>query len=218
MLIKQGDRQKASEHYSKQLSLAENMLASDPTNAQFISNHAVALIKAGDIEVRDRRPANAISKYEQALRIRERLAAAAPQDIFIRQGLAEVWIKRGDAMQRAGARVQAMEYYRKSLVLLEALSSSMPAHAGIRGMLATAYSRVGHVNFALASQVSSPRSNRIDHLHAARSAFKRALDISIDMRDRGIVNPTPLDVVADGPERLTAEIAKCDAALKTAEL
>jgi serine/threonine protein kinase len=215
MLFKLGDREQALVHYRKQLALNEEMVAADPANAQFRSNKAVALIKVGDIEAQSGRIAKALSNYGEALRIRERLSSAAQLDTSIRRDLAEVWIKLGDALGLSGARFEALENYRKSLETLEALSSSIPAHAGIRGMLAEAYSRVGRVNLAIALGTVLTTSKRIEHLRAARSAYKRGLDITIEMRNRSLVSPNAIDVFGGSPENVAAEIAKCEAALET---
>jgi serine/threonine protein kinase/tetratricopeptide (TPR) repeat protein len=214
MLVKMGDAGQALVHYRKQLALSEEMIASDPASAQFRSNEAVALIKVGDIEVHTGRVAKALSNYRKALRIREELSATAERDTSIRRDLAEVWIKVGDALGLNGAKLEALENYQKSLDTLEAVSSSIPAHAGIRGMLAEAYSRVGRVNLAIASGTTLTTLKRIEHLRAARSAYKRGLDITMDMRNRGLVNPVRIDALGGSPEDFATEIAKCDAALE----
>lgn len=209
MLIKLGDPDEALKHYRKELALAEKMLASDPTNAQFINNHAVALTKIGDVELRNGRAAAALLKYEQARRIREYLNSAAPLDLLLRTDLAEVWIKLGDAARIGGAKVQAAENYRQSLDILEALQSSIPMHAGVRGMLAEAHFRRGQVNLAMASE-KLPQAKQIEYLFAARSDFQRALDITVDMRNRKIVNPTPLDGSPLSTEVIAAQIEICN--------
>ena len=212
MLMKLGDSQKALAHYQKQLALVENMLSSDPTNAQFISNHAVALTKIGDFELRNRRASEASLRYEQARRIREQLNSAAPMDLSVRRDLAEIWIKLGDAAQLTGSSVQAAQNYQKSLGILEDLSVSVPMHAGIRGMLAEAHFKVGQLSLAQASE-KLPQTKRIEYLRTARSNFQRALDITVDMRNRNIVNPTPIDGVPLSPENIATQIALCDSAL-----
>jgi tetratricopeptide (TPR) repeat protein len=136
-------------------------------------NHAVALIKIGDIAVRDRRASNAIEKYEQARRIRESLNETAPQDLSIRYDLAEVWIKIGDATQLSGTPAQALQCYTRSLEILERLSSTFTAHARVRDMLKEVYSRIGEMNLAIASDNSLPVAKRVEHLRAARPALKR---------------------------------------------
>ena len=213
MLIELGDSQQALEHYQKQLALVENMLSSDPTNAQFISNHAVALTKIGDLELRNRRASAALLKYEQARRIREQLNSSAPLDLSVRRDLAEIWIKLGEAAKLSGSSIQSAQNFQKSLAILEVLSVSVPMHAGIRGMLAEAHFKIGQLNLARASE-KLPQPKRIEYLQAARSDFQRALDITVDMRNRNIVNPTPIDGVPLSPESIASQITQCDSALE----
>ena len=168
----------------------------------------------GDIAMRDRRPANAISKYEQALQVRERLNSAAPQAILIRHDLAEVWIKIGDATRLTGTPNQALQYYVKGLEILESLSTAFTANTGVRDTLKEVYSRVGQMNLAIASDRLLPVSKRVEYLQAARSALKRSLDIAIDLRDRNLRYLPVLDRIADSPEQIASQIAKCDAALE----
>jgi len=93
MFFKLGDLDQASRHYQKQLAINEEMVAADLANAQFHSNKAVALIKAGDIKARSKRTAAALSNYNEALSILERLSATTKQDISIRQDLADLRTK-----------------------------------------------------------------------------------------------------------------------------
>ena len=51
MLFKLGNVEQAEEHYRKQLTLSQEMLAADQANAQFRRNQAIALIKIGDVEM-----------------------------------------------------------------------------------------------------------------------------------------------------------------------
>ena len=99
--------------------------------------------------------------------------------------------------------------YRQSLDILEALQSSIPMHAGVRGMLAEAHFRRGQVNLAMASE-KLPQAKQIEYLRAARSDFQRALDITVDMRNRKIVNPTPLDGSPLSTEVIAAQIEICN--------
>jgi tetratricopeptide (TPR) repeat protein len=129
-------------HYRKELALTREMLATEPANAQFRRNEAVALVNMGNLEGESGNNAKALSHYQQALRIREQLSVEAQEDLTIRRELAEVWLKLGDVLSKTGSRSQALENYRKSVETLEALSVSIPTHAGIRELLAEAHSRV----------------------------------------------------------------------------
>lgn len=214
MFFKVGDLKQAIEHYRKQLALNEEMVATDPSNAQFKRNHAVALIKVGDVDARSGRMSDALLNYRKALRIREQLNALAPLDTSLRLDLAEVWIKIGDAQRLNGASLPALDNYLKGLEALKALASSIPAHAGIRGMLAETYARLGRLNFAIASDGQLPRSKRIEHLQAAKSAFQRGLDIVTEMQKSGLVSPSEIDPFEDSAGDVAGEIAKCAAALE----
>ncbi|HET6851529.1 MAG TPA: hypothetical protein VFH46_04350, partial [Pyrinomonadaceae bacterium] len=87
------DVERASEHYHKQLKFIQEMAASDPMNAQFRRNEAVALINVGDIEARSGKAAKSLEHYTEALRIREQLASAAKEDTTIARELAEIEAK-----------------------------------------------------------------------------------------------------------------------------
>ena len=110
-------------------------------------------------------------------------------DISIRRDLAEIWIKIGDVQRLNGASLPALDNYLRGLEALKALASSIPAHAGIRGMLAETYAKLGRLNFAIASDGQLPRSERIEHLQAAKSAYQQSLDIVTEMQRNGLVSP-----------------------------
>ena len=90
MYFKLGDVKLAQDHYSKQFSLVKEMRAADPSDAQVLTNQAVALIKVGDVEAALGQTASAMSKYREAVKIREQLSAAAPADVYLRREVEEV--------------------------------------------------------------------------------------------------------------------------------
>jgi len=74
------------------------MAAADPSDAQLISNRAVALIKVGDVDAVIGRKTNAAGHYREALKIREQLSATVPSDVFLRRDLEEARIKLSSAL------------------------------------------------------------------------------------------------------------------------
>jgi hypothetical protein len=74
--------------------------------------------------------------------------------------------------------------------------------------LARSYSNLGNVYAVLASK--SPGNQRIENWREARSNYQKSLDILSDMRNRGTLPASE----SGEPEKIAAEIARCDAALK----
>ncbi|MCA1606651.1 MAG: tetratricopeptide repeat protein, partial [Acidobacteria bacterium] len=134
-------------------------------------------------------------------------------DKLTRRDLAEARLKIGHVLALKGERLEALANYQQALEILDTLSSAMPAHAGIRLLLADAYARVGRLNVAMVSVPRMTRTKRIEHLRAARAAYQRSLDITIDMQSSGRLSPGSRDALSGSPQDLAAEITKCEAAL-----
>jgi hypothetical protein len=110
---------------------------------------------------------------------------------------------------RRGEKTSALDQCRKAISLLGETAEE-PTNAYHRDLKAQAYKYLGDAYAALAVSREIPATEKIQHWNAARDVFQRGLSIWEDMRSRGILIPSD----ASKPEKVAAEIAKCDAALQ----
>ncbi|MEK6289610.1 MAG: serine/threonine-protein kinase [Acidobacteriota bacterium] len=207
-LMKAGDLDSALESQLKALSHSEESYASDKNNAVILEDVSYSLKQIGGILVEKGDVAGALKIYRRALDIYEKRIAEDRMNTMYSAFAAEIHNGMGNAMMKANDLSEAMKSYRRALAIFEKLSSEDPAEAMKRRELARSCSNLGNVYAILASK--SPGNQRIENWREARSNYQKSLDILLDMRNRGT-----LPAVESGePEKIAAEIARCDAALK----
>lgn len=207
-LMKAGDLDSALESQRKALSLSEELYASDKNNVITLVDVSYSLKQIAGILVEKGDVAGALQHYRRALDIYEKRIAEDPTNTMYSAFAAEIHNGIGNAMLKANDLPEAMKRYRRALAIFEKLSSEDPTQAMKRRELARSYSNLGNVYAVLASK--SPGNRQIENWREARSNYQKSLDILLDMRNRG----TLLAFESGEPEKIAAEIARCDAALK----
>jgi len=208
VLARAADLTGALEHHRQALQIRESLVEQNSTNAQFRRDLALSDQNIGDVLAPTNR-AGALKGYQQALAIFQALFAQDPTNTEARSDLAAIRQRIGDLSVRMGDSAKALQSYQEALQLLEALSTQDPTNADVRFNLAQSYSKLGGVHVMLASPVTAPVGQRREHWRQARSWYQKSLDLWLDLRHRGTLNGPD----ADQPDRVTGEIARCDAAL-----
>jgi hypothetical protein len=112
----------------------------------------------------------------------------------------------GGMEAKLGNRAAALEGCSKALSLLKDMPDD-PTSAAERTSRAEAYSQIGSTYAALAESGRIPPGEGREYWRTARNNYQRSLDIYLDMRKRGTATSE------DAGDKVTAQIARCDAAL-----
>jgi non-specific serine/threonine protein kinase/serine/threonine-protein kinase len=199
----------ALELYRKAVALDEVRVAADPNDAGAkldlsfsYGSMGACLTEAGDLK-------GALNNYHHALALRSSVADADPKNAFARSAVARAYNRIGDLLGRLGELSAALENLRKAVSVLEAMTQSDPTNATIRRALAETYSNLGSIFTKATSASGISTNNQIENWREAQQSFKRAREIWLEMRQRGSLDSS----LQKEPERLTAEIAKCEVAL-----
>ena len=208
-LARTGDKAGALENARQSLAISQALSAADPMNAKArrelgISHNKLAslLEMTGDL-------AGALQNYREALQIREVLSAADPTNAQARRDLAISYGMVGSALAESEGLNKALESFRQSIALFEALSAANPTNAVARRDLALGYETLGESYATFASREKAPASKRLEYWREARVWYQRELRVLLEMRDHGAL----MAAHAGEPDRITGEVAKCDAAL-----
>ena len=207
-LMKAGDLDGALESQRKALTLSEELYASDKNNVIILVDVSYSLKQIGGILVEKGDVASALQNYRRALDIYEKRITEDPTNTMYSGFAADIHNGIGNAMMKANNLSEAMKSYRRALAIFEKLSSEDPTEAMKRRELARSYSNLGNAYAVLASK--SPGNQRIENWREARSNYQKSLDILLDMRSRGTLASSE----SGEPEKVAAEIARLDAALK----
>jgi non-specific serine/threonine protein kinase/serine/threonine-protein kinase len=210
VLTQLGRREEALASYRGFLASSERLAALDPENDQYRSDEAFALNRMGDRLLELERVGEAIPLYERSRRLRQASAAADSINLFKQAALIEAHAKLSRAHARIGNEGPSVHAGQQAFELMRSVEVE-PRNALIRGFLAATYSHLGEARARLAGDPGTPPSARPAHWREARDHFRRSLEIWRDMQTLGIV--APLD--AEKPVQAAAELARCEAALKS---
>jgi tetratricopeptide (TPR) repeat protein len=205
MLMQARDMSGAFESARKAVTQFEELVAAD-------RNNPANQVAAGDIT-------GGIESLRKSQAIREATSAADPTNARNRRDLALAYFEYANLLARSGRAAGAMEYYRKVVAIREAMSATDPTNIRDRRDLAVSYSKLGELHSAIASDSKSPATKQIASWREARSWYQRSLDILLDIREKGLltasgiqlgamISPSSLKV-----EIISNEIARCDGAL-----
>ena len=160
------------------------------------------LVVAGDLN-------GALGSYQKALQLRKSVADADPQNAFATIAFARTYNRIGEILGMIGDIPASWESLRKALSILEASTLADPNNTSARSSLAETCNNLGDTHAKLASMAKLSTNNRVENWRAAQGSFQRARQIWLDMRQRGSLDSR----FQQEPERLAAEIAKCEGAI-----
>ena len=203
--LNMGDKDGALEDFSQGLSIAESLLKADPNDASTrrlvavsYRNIAEAIASNGDIT-------GALNNFHKAQQMFAELIAKDPINEDYQIKLASVYFAMSRVQSQAGDLNGALDSVNQGIKIDEVLVAASPTNSTARNTLAQLYAQLGASQAALAE-----KGRQMEQWRAAKEAYQKSLDLYQDMKSKGKL--TPAD--AKKLDELTAEIAKCDAALK----
>jgi non-specific serine/threonine protein kinase/serine/threonine-protein kinase len=218
-LARIGDKAGAMEHYRKALAIDDSLLAADLADSNFrhllasgYSEIAHDQVAAGDV-------IGGLESLRKAQAIREATSDADPTNARNRRDLALAYFEYAALLTKTGRAGDALDYYRRVATIREAMSATDPNNIRDRRDLAVSYSKLGDVYVMLASKPKTGADRQFGAWREARSWYQKSLDILVDIRDRGLLPGSGIQLGAMmGPssvkvENISSDISKCDAAL-----
>jgi non-specific serine/threonine protein kinase/serine/threonine-protein kinase len=199
----------ALESYRQSLEIRESFSATHPTNTDARRDLAIGYEKIADVLMLTGDAKNALEHQRQALAMFEALSAADPNNANASRSLAIGCEKVGDALLELGEATEGLRFYRRSLAIREALSTTDPTNVHLRRGLAGLYAKLGDITTRLAPKPTTAAAQRKERWREVRAWYQRSLDIWVTLRRRGLLKETD----ASELDRITKEIANCDAAL-----
>lgn len=214
-----GDKPGAADYYRKALAINDSLLAVDLSDSNLrhllasgYSEIAHDQVAGGDIS-------GGIESLRKSQAIREATSAADPTNARNRRDLALAYFEYANLLARSGRTAEALESYGKVVAIREVMSATDPTNIRDRRDLAVSYSKLGELHSAIASDSKSTATKQIASWREARSWYQRSLDIVFDVREKGLLpasgiqlgammSPSSLKV-----ENISNEIARCDGAL-----
>jgi tetratricopeptide (TPR) repeat protein/tRNA A-37 threonylcarbamoyl transferase component Bud32 len=199
----------ALQSFRKKLRLDEQSLAEDPLNAVARSDIAYTYGRLGDLLAQSGSHAQALSFYWRALTELEKLGAESSKDEYARFRAILVRGGVGEMQAHLGERSAASAEYSRAIALLDGIAANPTSgmHSSLRGQ---AYMRVAAIHAALGASPRLGAAERREHWRTSRQLYASSLDVWQDMQKRGILTAED----RTKPEEVTAEIARCDAALR----
>ena len=204
------DRPKALHEIRSALTIEEGLAAADPTSLKYKRRMVAVLFNLAEILEKDGDVSAAIASQRRAMRLAEDLTAADPADAEAKSLLANVAARVGNLLVTAGKPVPAIGVLDRALRMLEALSATDPENQQTRARTAVVHSGLGRAHARLGAELRLPADRRIAEWQEARSWFRRAHAVWLDFRRKGSLAGEE----ATWPERLDAEIDRCDQALQ----
>jgi tetratricopeptide (TPR) repeat protein len=181
----------------------------DPADARAQADLAYSCSRIADLLAEARKYSEALSYYRKGLTAVEKVAAVAPQQLPLRYGVIITRASIAEMEAKLGQRSWAVQEYSNALTALK-LTPDDPI-AAFRMWRAEAYYAIGNACAAVASSNGLPGDEARSDWRLAREMYQNSLDIYLELRRRGI------STSEDASDKVTAEIAKCDAALAERE-
>src|ERR1019366_10409533 len=146
----------------------------------------------------------------RAMLLGEVLTAADPADAEAQGLLATVASRIGNLLVSAGKPAPAIGVLGRALRILDSLSATDPANQQTRARTAVVHAGLGKAHARLGADVRLPSGRRAAGWQEARGWFRRAHAVWLDLRQKGSLAGDE----AAWPEKLAAEIDRCDRALQ----
>jgi tetratricopeptide (TPR) repeat protein/MinD-like ATPase involved in chromosome partitioning or flagellar assembly len=143
-----GDLAAALQSYQEGLAIADRLAKSDPANAEWQRDLAVASNNVGDVRFAQGNLEAALKSHQDAVDIFDKLGKSDPVNAEWQRDLSQSFGKVGDVQSSMGLWADALKSYRDSLSIIERLTTSDPSNAGWQRNLSVAYDNVGGVQQA----------------------------------------------------------------------
>jgi DNA-binding CsgD family transcriptional regulator/Flp pilus assembly protein TadD len=156
--------------FHEALAIVKLLTATDPSNADWQRDLAVAHSKIGDIAQAQGRLDDALTAFHEALAIVKLLTATDPSNADWQRDLAVAHSKIGDIAQAQGRLEDALNAFYEVLAISQRLAATDPSNADWQRDLAVAHSKIGDIARARG------------HLDAIAAYWQRALALEAQGR------------------------------------
>jgi tetratricopeptide (TPR) repeat protein len=160
-----GDLTQAASLLDDAIGIQQQLVARDPSNAQWQRDLSVSLKKLGHVRLAQRNLEAALDAYNQSLQIAQQLAAHDPSDAQLQRDLSVSLHKIGGILSDLGDLQQALEVYNQDLQIAQQLAARNPSNAEWQSDLSVSYEKIGGVRRAQGN------------LEAALEAYNQSLAI-----------------------------------------
>ncbi|MCM3874982.1 MAG: serine/threonine protein kinase [Thermoanaerobaculia bacterium] len=203
----------ARDMYLRAVRLDEERSQADPTNAEARLDLSFDYASMGGLLWDLENYAGSLQSHRRALAIRETLVAADPRNAQLRGVVARAHGRIGAVLLKMGDTAGALESRGKEMAIYGDLSKGDPTNVFTRASAARAVAGLGSLHATLGADGKTPAARRVEHWRRARSQYRQGLEAFLEMRQAGTL---PTGETGE-PDRILAEIARCDEALSRLE-
>jgi tetratricopeptide (TPR) repeat protein/predicted Ser/Thr protein kinase len=199
----------ALEYYRKAAVIDESRAAAGPPGGPARLDLSFDYAGIGDCQAALGDLAGGLANHRKALAIREEVAAADPKNVFPRHSLARAHGRIAWILGKTANLEGAFESYRKSLEIRQGLASRDPSNAEYAFYVAETLGNMGRLHAEAAAAPTLPKAARTGHWTEAKQSYQKSRQILLDLQRAGKLK----DKIDGEPEKLAAEIARCDTGL-----
>ncbi len=195
-LLDSGDVPGAVDAQTRSAAVLEELSAADPTNVQARGDLALAFTRLGEALARSGRINEALARHRDAIAAFDAVLAAGPSDAEARLASLIPHYRIGELLETRGDSEGALRSYDRALGVWNHMPPAQRGNPELKPLVARLYGKLGS------------RSARMARCRRAREWFERSLEMWQEVRTGG-----PLATRDAGePQRIAAELARCDAA------
>ena len=203
-MMKLGDTPGALLKFQQALSIYEKLVAADPNDAAIRRNAGVGYRNVG-VAIGSTNRDDASKNFHKALEIFADLASKNPSNADFRRQ----WAYTHLAMSRFQSKVDdlkaAVGSANEGIRIEAAVVTDFPTNASAQSTLAYLYIQLGDSHSKLASGNGISTAKRTEQCQAADSAYRKSLEIFLDMKTKGTLSAAD----AGKPDEIPGKIAKC---------
>ena len=207
-LAESGDRNGALEMLKRGIPVSERIARDAPNNVRAKLDLASGYGDIADILDGGGDQRGALENSQKALKIEEGVAKSDPNDVRAKILLANVYARVNLLQIRLGVSGGEQGLI-QSLNIRRQLLSNDPDNDGRKEAVGNSYQLLGDAEISLASSGRRSENPAWQHWRSARSWYKQALDIMVDLQTKGELRGYD----ARRPNEVRQALAKCDAAL-----
>ncbi len=211
-LSRAGVKREAASFSQQAIDLMAELVAHNPTNVEYLGMQAAEYVTAGDVSRRFGDYHQAVRHYREALAISLKIQATDSSNADARLRIAAIDDELGLALLQARDLDSAAETYHQALQIVEPQTAAPNPSEEALYATANAYSGMGEVQAALASDARQSATQRTD-LENARVWYERSLKVWGRVKEPGAVSPEGYEPVLRSI--VSARLTECQRKLAT---
>jgi tetratricopeptide (TPR) repeat protein/tRNA A-37 threonylcarbamoyl transferase component Bud32 len=207
----QGQLDDALDGYREFLKRAEDLLAAYPRNIVARHDVAVAHQWIGIILADMGQHGAAIKSFHKSVGVLEDWLRDDPQDEAAQSELATTCLKLGESQLATAEGEQARDSFQRAVELTDALAQRQPERPDILQLKADACHQMAKLHLACARDEAPARAERVERWQAARDWLQRTLAVLTELRQRGMLAPSDVGLLAEIAAEIESSAAAIDA-------